>query len=189
MSADLEGALQGAALALAFSTASAAPRQVDLCAAARVPLLLGTTGLGTEMGPIAAQAAERIPLLMAANTSLGATVLQELVRRAAAALGAGFDLRVQDSHHRDKTDTPSGTALALGRVAGEARGVPGDAVQYSSVRAGTWGASTWSSFWARVNACDSATRRPIGGFSPTGRSGRDFGLLARSPEFITWRIY
>ena len=136
LGADLEGALPGAALALAFSTALAAPRQVSLCAAARVPLLLGTSGLGAQMEPIAALAAERIPLLIAPNTSLGATVLQDLARRAAAALGVGFDLRVQDTHHRDKADAPSGTALALGCAVSQARGGPGDAVLYTSVRGG-----------------------------------------------------
>jgi 4-hydroxy-tetrahydrodipicolinate reductase len=133
---DLQGALQGAALALDFSTASAASRQVSLCADAGVPMLLGTTGLGPEMGPILAYAAKRIPLLTAANTSLGANVLQDLARRAAAALGAGFDLQVKDTHHRDKADAPSGTALALGRAALEARGGPGEPVQYVSVRGG-----------------------------------------------------
>jgi 4-hydroxy-tetrahydrodipicolinate reductase len=134
-SADLEGALQGAALALDFSAAAAAARQLALCAAAGVPLLLGTTGLGAEMPPLIAQAAKRIPLLVAANTSLGAAVLQDLVRRAAAALGAGFDLHIQDTHHRDKADAPSGTALALGEAAVEGRG-RAYRVQYASVRGG-----------------------------------------------------
>jgi len=133
--ADLEGALRGAALALDFSTAAAAPRQVPICAAAGVPLLLGTTGLGPDMPAIIARASERIPLLVAANTSVGAAVLQDLVRRAAAALGAGFDIRVQDTHHRHKKDAPSGTALALGQAASEGRARPGQ-VEYTSLRGG-----------------------------------------------------
>jgi 4-hydroxy-tetrahydrodipicolinate reductase len=135
MNADLEGALRGAALALDFSTAAAAPRQVPICAAAGVPLLLGTTGLGPDMPAIIARASERIPLLVAANTSVGAAVLQDLVRRAAAALGAGFDIRVQDTHHRHKKDAPSGTALALGQAASEG-GARAGQVEYTSLRGG-----------------------------------------------------
>jgi 4-hydroxy-tetrahydrodipicolinate reductase len=134
-SADLERALAGAALALDFSTAAAVPWRVPLCAAAGVPLLLGTTGLGPEVPAIVARAAERIPLLVAANTSLGAAVLQDLVRRAAAALGAGYDVQVQDTHHRHKQDAPSGTALALGQAVLEGSGRPGG-VQYASFRGG-----------------------------------------------------
>jgi 4-hydroxy-tetrahydrodipicolinate reductase len=134
-SADLDSALRGAALALDFSTAAAAPLQVSICAAAGVPLLLGTTGLGPDMPALIARASTRIPLLVAANTSLGAAVLQDLVRRAAAALGPGFDIQVQDTHHRHKRDAPSGTALALGQAASEGRGRPGE-VEYASLRGG-----------------------------------------------------
>lgn len=134
-SADLELAVRGAALALDFSTAAAAPRQVAICAAAGLPLVLGTTGLGPDMPQVIARASERIPLLVAANTSLGAAVLQDLVRRAAAALGTGFDIQVQDTHHRLKKDAPSGTALALGQAALEGQSRSGR-IQYASMRGG-----------------------------------------------------
>ena len=135
LSAGLESALGGASLAMDFSAATAASRHVQICAAAGTPLLLGTTGLGPEMPAIIARASKRIPLLVAANTSPGAAVLQELVRRAAAALGPGFDVQIQDTHHRHKVDAPSGTALALGEAVLEGRGLPGG-VAYSSVRGG-----------------------------------------------------
>jgi 4-hydroxy-tetrahydrodipicolinate reductase len=135
LSADLDSALRGAALAVDFSTADAVAWRVPVCAAAGVPLLLGTTGLGPEVPAIIARASERIPLLVAANTSLGAAVLQDLVRRAAAALGEDYDIQVQDTHHRHKRDAPSGTALGLGQAAMEGRGRPGG-VQYASVRGG-----------------------------------------------------
>jgi len=135
LTADLDRALRGAALAMDFSTAAAAPRHVPMCAEAGIPLLIGTTGLGPDMTAILTQASERIAVLVAANTSLGAAVLETLVRCAAVALGTGFDIHVQDPHHRNKKDAPSGTALALGRAATEARGGNGG-VEYRSVRAG-----------------------------------------------------
>jgi 4-hydroxy-tetrahydrodipicolinate reductase len=67
-------------------------------------------------------AAARIPLLVAANTSMGVTVLLELVRRAAQSLPARFDIEISEAHHRNKIDAPSGTALALGAAAQMARG-------------------------------------------------------------------
>jgi 4-hydroxy-tetrahydrodipicolinate reductase len=50
-------------------------------------------------------------------------LLAALVRQAARALDANFDIEVLEMHHRSKVDAPSGTALMLGRAAAEGRGV------------------------------------------------------------------
>ena len=123
ISASLPALLAGADLVIDFSTASAAAAHVAACVAARVPLLLGTSGLPRELEAPLAAAAESIPLLVAANTSPGASVLLELVRQAAQALPLSYDIEIIDTHHRHKTDAPSGTALALGEAAAAGRGV------------------------------------------------------------------
>ena len=48
------------------------------------------------------------------HQSRALTLLLELVRGAAGALPASFDIEIIETHHRDKRDAPSGTALALG---------------------------------------------------------------------------
>jgi 4-hydroxy-tetrahydrodipicolinate reductase len=131
----LEAALMGAALAVDFSAAAAATERIELCAAAGVPLLLGTTGLGSGVSGALTDAAQRIPVLVAANTSHGAAVLIDLVRHAASTMGAPFDVSIRDLHHREKRDAPSGTALALGGAVQEGSGTPRQ-VQYTSVRGG-----------------------------------------------------
>ncbi|HVN98618.1 MAG TPA: 4-hydroxy-tetrahydrodipicolinate reductase [Steroidobacteraceae bacterium] len=133
---DLAAALEGAGLALDFSAAAAAGAHVRACAAAKVPVLLGTTGLGPEAISAVAEAARLIPVLVTANTSFGVTVLLELVRTAAAALGAGFDIRIRDVHHAGKRDAPSGTSLALGAAAAQAAGLPPQRINYESERRG-----------------------------------------------------
>lgn len=134
--ADVGPALQGAGLALDFSTPAAAAAHVRACAEARVPLLLGTTGLGPDLPALIAEAARVIPLLVTANTSLGVAVLQDLVRSAAAALGTVFEVQVRDTHHAAKRDAPSGTALALGAAASEGGRIPPDRIGYASIRGG-----------------------------------------------------
>ncbi len=119
---DLAASLQGAGLALDFSSAPASAAHVSACVAARVPLLLGTTGLPEALQPVLQQAARQIPLLVAANTSIAVNLLLELVQRAAQALPLSFDVEISDAHHRDKIDAPSGTALALGAAVAAARG-------------------------------------------------------------------
>jgi 4-hydroxy-tetrahydrodipicolinate reductase len=139
---DLPRALAEADVAIDFSSAAATRTNLAACRAARKPLLIGTTGFAAELDGAFAAAARDIPLLVAANTSLGVTLLLELVRIAARALPPAFDIGILDTHHRSKQDSPSGTALALGAAAREARQVARDGahregdVGFASVRAG-----------------------------------------------------
>jgi 4-hydroxy-tetrahydrodipicolinate reductase len=145
ISSDLARALTEADVAIDFSSAAATRTNLAACRAARKPLLIGTTGFAAELDGALAAAARDIPLLVAANTSLGVTLLLELVRIAARALPPAFDIDILDTHHRSKQDAPSGTALALGAAAREARqtsAAAGDGahregeVGFASVRAG-----------------------------------------------------
>ena len=92
------------------------------------PILIGTTGLSPDHQRMIDEAAAQIPLVYAANTSLGVNLLAHLVRETAARLGEDWDLEIVEMHHRMKADAPSGTALMLGRAAAEGRGVQLEAV-------------------------------------------------------------
>ena len=59
-------------------------------------------------------------MLWASNMSLGVAVLTGLVRQAAAQL-ADWDLEIVETHHRNKVDAPSGTALSLAQAAAQER--------------------------------------------------------------------
>jgi 4-hydroxy-tetrahydrodipicolinate reductase len=121
ISSALATALQGAQLLIDFSAAEAAAGHLALARAARVPMLLGTTGLPPEATAALEAAGREIPVLAAANTSIGVALLAELVRRAATALGSEFNIEIAETHHRHKLDAPSGTALMLAEVAANAR--------------------------------------------------------------------
>jgi 4-hydroxy-tetrahydrodipicolinate reductase len=86
-----------------------------------IALVTGTTGIDASLQKQVAQASARIAVLHAANFSLGVAVLTRLLRDAAAAL-PDWDLEIIESHHSRKEDAPSGTALALGNAAADARG-------------------------------------------------------------------
>jgi 4-hydroxy-tetrahydrodipicolinate reductase len=120
---DLSAVLGDAQVVIDFSAASATVRNLALCAEAGVPIVIGTTGLEVDVHSAADVAAERIPVLVAANTSLGVTLLLELVRQAARSLPTDFDIEIVEAHHRHKQDAPSGTALALGQAASDGRGM------------------------------------------------------------------
>lgn len=120
---DLAAALARADVVIDFSQPHATRSNLAVCRAARKPLLIGTTGYAPDLNAAFDEAAKDIPLLVAPNTSVGVTLLIELTRLAAKALPPGFDIEIQEAHHRMKKDAPSGTALALGRAAAIGRGL------------------------------------------------------------------
>jgi 4-hydroxy-tetrahydrodipicolinate reductase len=103
---------------------------IEAATAAELPLICGTTGLAEETHAAFDLAARRIPLLYTPNLSPGIAVMTELLSRAVAALGQGYDIEITEIHHRDKIDAPSGTALALARAAAEARGLTDKAFRH-----------------------------------------------------------
>ncbi|MEA3051493.1 MAG: 4-hydroxy-tetrahydrodipicolinate reductase [Sphingomonadales bacterium] len=111
-----------------FSVPEALEAHLGQARRAGKPILVGTTGLSPEHHRLIDAAAAEIPLVYAANTSLGVTLLAHLVRETAARLGEDWDLEIVEMHHRMKADAPSGTALMLGRAAAEGRGVALDSV-------------------------------------------------------------
>lgn len=86
-------------------------------------LVVGTTGLGEKELARLEAAQQRVAVLASANFSIGINLLLRLVEQAARALPAArFDVEIVERHHRRKVDSPSGTALALGRAVAEGRG-------------------------------------------------------------------
>ncbi len=123
------GELIGASdVVIEFSTAGASAVHATLAAELGTPLVIGTTGLSAAESEAVRAAARRIPIVWAANTSLGINLLLGLVEQVAARLGPDWDIEIMEMHHRGKADAPSGTALALGRAAATGRGVTLDAV-------------------------------------------------------------
>jgi len=105
-----------------FSAPDALAASLDRAIAANVPILVGTTGLSDEHRAAIEQAAAKVAIIRAPNTSLGINLLRDLVEQAAARLGPEWDIEILEMHHRSKVDAPSGTALMLGQSAAKGRG-------------------------------------------------------------------
>jgi 4-hydroxy-tetrahydrodipicolinate reductase len=97
-----------------FGTAGNAPRIAEWGTA----WVIGTTGLNEEELAAIDAAAEKTAVVLSGNMSLGINLLCNLVEVGARALkGKGYDIEVLERHHNQKKDSPSGTALMLGRAA------------------------------------------------------------------------
>ncbi len=106
-----------------FSTPAGTMTYLDACLQTGRRLVTGTTGLDADQGDRIASAAREIPIVSAANMSVGVNVLLRAVKMMAATLDASFDVEISETHHRFKVDAPSGTAIALRDAVVEGRTV------------------------------------------------------------------
>lgn len=95
-------------------------RHLDECEAARVALVIGTTGFDAAGKARIAAAAQNIPIVFAPNMAVGVNLVFRLLDTAARILAEGYDVEIVEAHHRMKVDAPSGTALRMGEVVADA---------------------------------------------------------------------
>ena len=111
---------ESAAVVVDFSLPEGTTELVQTASARGMGVVIATTGLDQDQLRALEEAATSVPILRAANMSLGINLLKALVKQAVQALGSTFDVEIVERHHRMKKDSPSGTALALADVAKEA---------------------------------------------------------------------
>lgn len=124
VAASLEALGQAAqgAVAIDFTAPEASMDTARMAVAARVPLVIGTTGFSEQQKAELRELAEKTPLFWSANMSVGVNVLMQILPELAQALGPAYDMEMVEIHHGRKKDAPSGTALALGEKLAQARG-------------------------------------------------------------------
>lgn len=119
---DLQSVLDQFDILIDFSVPAATLEKLDFCATAGKALVIGTTGFDAAGLARISQAAERIPILMTPNMSVGVNLVFKLIEMAAKALGDTADIEIIEAHHRNKIDAPSGTAVRMGQILASATG-------------------------------------------------------------------
>jgi 4-hydroxy-tetrahydrodipicolinate reductase len=131
------GMLNGADVAIEFTTPAAAPKNVSALIEAGVPTVVGTTGWYDALPAIQKQVtAKGGALLTATNFSVGVNAFEAILAYAAKVLAnsGGFDAHMIELHHSAKKDAPSGTAHTLETAASKEWG---RAIPITSVRTGS----------------------------------------------------
>src|SRR5215470_4243604 len=109
-----------------FSVPAAAVAVIAHCIEASRPLVVATTGLEPEQQAYLKKAAQKIPIVWSPSMSTAVNVamkLTDIAARALKGLPSGVDVEIIERHHRFKEDSPSGTALKFGKIAGDAMGI------------------------------------------------------------------
>ncbi|WP_440995626.1 4-hydroxy-tetrahydrodipicolinate reductase [Arhodomonas sp. SL1] len=122
LSDDLAGHAGGFDVLIDFTLPEATEANLAVCRSAGAGVVLGTTGHDEAQRQGIGEAAGEIPVVFAANYSVGVTLCLRLMEMAARALGDDFDTEIIEAHHRHKVDAPSGTALRMGEVLADALG-------------------------------------------------------------------
>jgi 4-hydroxy-tetrahydrodipicolinate reductase len=97
-------------------------KNLAFCRKAGKAMIIGTTGFSVEEKQLLAEAGKDIPIVFAANFSVGVNLCLKLLDTAARVLGDDVDIEITEAHHRHKVDAPSGTAIRMGEVIADALG-------------------------------------------------------------------
>ena len=119
---DLKLALEGAEAIIDFSTPDTSLECGKICAQTGTAHVIGTTGFDSEQENEIIDYAKKVVVVKAGNMSLGINVLTSLVEKISSSLDLDFDIEILEMHHRNKADSPSGTALMLGEAAAKGKG-------------------------------------------------------------------
>ncbi len=87
------------------------------------PLISGTTGLSSQELSRLKEQANFIPIVYASNMSIGINLVQILLDKLAKTLDTSFDIEIIEKHHRNKIDSPSGTALMLAKAITDSKNI------------------------------------------------------------------
>lgn len=123
-------------VAIDFSVADAVSRNIQICTAAGVPLVEGTTGWNIDRNELLRMIEDADgALIYGANFSVGAQLFFRIAASAAESFQnlESYDAFIEEAHHKRKRDAPSGTAIKLGEIVANHLGRE---VPISSTRAG-----------------------------------------------------
>lgn len=103
--------------AIEFTHPDAALDNVLACLDAGVPVICGTTGWNEHLGTAKQRSIEKgVGFLQASNFSVGVNIFFEVNKKLAALMNRqpSYDVCIEETHHTQKKDAPSGTAITLG---------------------------------------------------------------------------
>lgn len=112
---NLHGLLD-ADIAIDFSTGACVFDHLSLCVAHGKPMVIGTTGWDDQLEKVRQLVSEtKGSCLHAPNFSIGVYLYQQLIRCAASLFQPfqAYDVAGIEMHHKQKLDSPSGTAKAI----------------------------------------------------------------------------
>ena len=95
-----------------FSLPDATMQILEYAKANLIPIVIATTGFNEEQLKVIDDYSKIIPIFISSNMSYEINLMCEIVGKLAKQLNES-DIEIIETHHRNKVDSPSGTALML----------------------------------------------------------------------------
>lgn len=109
-----------------FTTPEAVLANLRACLAVGAKVVVGTTGWYQSLNDMASLTIRKdAALLHGTNYSIGVQVMLQLARQMTESLTKyGYDFKIEETHHTQKLDAPSGTAVSVQQAMSAAGEVP-----------------------------------------------------------------
>ena len=110
-----DGRLSEVDVAIEFTRPESAVKNIKACMDAGVPVVSGTTGWLEHWDEVTDLCAStKGAFFYASNYSVGVNIFFELNKKLASLMnGQAYDVKMEEIHHTQKLDAPSGTAITL----------------------------------------------------------------------------
>lgn len=108
--------LKNAEVAIDFSTPDSVMKNIEICFDAGVAIVVGTTGWYGQLQEVKNQCLKgNNTLLYGSNFSIGVNVFFHINKILAKIMNnyAQYEVQVEEIHHSEKLDSPSGTAMSI----------------------------------------------------------------------------
>ena len=105
--------LSSADVVIDFSHPSSTQKILNNCLKHNIPMVIGTTGIEKEMLDEISKASKILPIVLAANMSIGIHQLKQSLKKFIKGNNKNLNCLIEETHHSKKLDRPSGTAIEI----------------------------------------------------------------------------
>jgi len=103
-----------------FSSHTASLDHLGMAAGHGKAIVIGSTGFTPDEMEQVAGFSKEVRCVLAPNMSVGVNVMFRVLKDVAAILGDGYDVEIVETHHNQKKDAPSGTAVKMAQIVAQA---------------------------------------------------------------------
>ena len=111
---DIESLFAKADAIIDFTLPKVTLKHAELASKNKIVHVIGTTGFNKVDEKKISLASKKAIIIKSGNMSMGINILQQVINKSSRLFNESFNIEVLETHHKNKIDAPSGTALMLG---------------------------------------------------------------------------
>ena len=108
--------IKDADVVIDFSRPESSLKVLNKCVNYKKSLIIGTTGFKENQIKTIVKASKEIPILLSFNMSKGIFILKKSIKDFLSLNELSLECVIEEVHHKNKVDSPSGTAIELQRL-------------------------------------------------------------------------